>query len=530
MTDKHGSDLTLIDLFCGCGGFSIGMQDAGLRCVAAVDHSEAAIETYKAAHPSVGHALAKDLRSYRPSSLAKLIGTNHVDVIVGGPPCQGFSKARAANGNNHGQSPTADGRRDLYKEFLRFVEFFKPKVFVMENVPGIRTAVGGRFFTQVQAESRAHGYRVIPFEINSWQFGVPQKRIRQLIIGTLNNLPYFSPEQEILATHALPGEKNAESLLPFISLGEAIGDLPLVRRDDTKFFRHYDLARRKKHIETYGDRFVYGVLKADEVTTLTGHFCRVQSDRDLRDFAKLKEGENSKQALARGVEMEFPYNRESFKDRYTKQSRNGLCSTIVAHMKKDGLMYIHPTQNRTLSPREAARIQSFPDTFPLPTIQSHSYEQIGNAFPPLVAKAVGAGIKRYLSESLRRTTKRKTRAISLPKTRNKAINFLENFIESVCIERLIEEVPKNEFMQVWAAITALHPRLHPDSAIKPGREISPGPERGVSLVLEPYYIESGWPVELIPVAIEARRRFQRGELLIDDYYCSHAIDFAYQAR
>ena len=502
------------------------MQDAGLRCIAAIDHSEAAIETYKAAHPTVGHALAKDLRSYRPSTLAKLIGTNHVDVIVGGPPCQGFSKARAANGNNHGQSPTADGRRDLYKEFLRFVEFFKPRVFVMENVPGIRTAVGGRFFTQVQAESRGYGYRVIPFEVNSWQFGVPQKRVRQLIIGTLDNLPYFSPELEVIATHALPGEKNAMNLLPFVSLGEAIGDLPPVKRGDTQFFRRYDLARRKKHIDTYGDRFTYEVLKADKVAILTGHFCRVQSDRDLRDFAKLKEGENSKQALARGVAMEFPYNRESFKDRYTKQSRNGLCSTIVAHMKKDGLMYIHPTQNRTLSPREAARIQSFPDSFPLPTIQSHSYEQIGNAFPPLVAKAVGKGIKNYLSNKSTSRIKGATH-LTPPKTRNTAIKLLEEFIESISISRPIESVSKEEFVAVWVALSALHSNIHPDTALRPGGDISPGPRRGVSLMLEPIYIQSGWPVELVPIAVEARRRYECGLLDKDDYYCSAVISFAY---
>jgi len=521
---------TLIDLFCGCGGFSSGMIDAGFDCIAAVDMDEAAITTFQEAHPNVKHVLQRNLSSFWPSDLSKIIGLQKVDVIVGGPPCQGFSKARQADGSNHGANPTPDDRRELYKDFLRYVKFFKPKVFVMENVPGIKTAVGGKFFTKIQADSRALGYRVVPFEVKAWRYGVPQKRIRQLIIGTPADLPYFIPEHQIVATHALPTDDDYEILEPYVSLGEAIGDLPPVRKLDARFFREYDQGRLKKHLSVFGERYVFDVLRVNKSKLITGHFCRAHSERDLRDFARLKEGETSKHAIARGVKMEFPYDRENFKDRYTRQSRSELCSTIVAHLKRDGLMYIHPTQNRSLSPREAARIQSFPDTFPLPSVQSYAYQQIGNAFPPLVAKAVGIGIKSYLRKCPQRVAKKKTKAITLPKTRNKAISFIETFIESVCMERLIEEVPKKEFIQVWAAITAVHPQLHPDSALKPGREISPGPKRGVSLILEPFYIESGWPVELIPVAVEARRRFQRGELLIDDYYCSHAIELAYQAR
>lgn len=122
---------------------------------------------------------------------------------------------------------------------------------------------------------------------------------------------------------------------------------------------------------------------------LTAHRARPHSERDLRDFALLKEGENSKEAMDRGVEFEFPYDKENFKDRYTRQHRMEACSTIVAHQSKDGLMFVHPTQNRSLTPLEAARVQSFPDWFEFPIAHTHQFRVIGNTAPPLVSEAVG---------------------------------------------------------------------------------------------------------------------------------------------
>src|SRR4029453_19074563 len=119
----------------------------------------------------------------------------------------------------------------------------------------------------------------------------------------------------------------------------------------------------------------------------------------------LKEGETSLQAINRGEHMEFPYDRESFKDRYTRQHRNEPCSTIVAHLSKDGLMFIHPTQKRSLTPREAARIQSFPDWFQFPVVRTQQFRVIGNAVPPLVAEAVGGEVLAFLQRSTQRTPK-----------------------------------------------------------------------------------------------------------------------------
>jgi len=514
--------LTYVDLFSGCGGFSLGLEWAGLKCLAAVDFNAPAIETFRANHPQVPHALVKDLTAFRPEHLDKLIAPERVDLIVGGPPCQGFSKARQVDGANHGERLVHDTRRDLYKEFLRYVKYYQPKVFIMENVPGLRSAAGGEFFTRVQVESRELGYRVIPYEVEAWRFGVPQKRIRQLFIGTRRELPLFIPDRYIKHTHAGIGESTDSGLEAPITLGEAIGDLVEIVAGDDQFTRKYDSDLRKAHVKRYGKRYIYDVLQANKAKLLTAHAARPHSQRDLRDFLRLREGENSKQAIARGEKMEFPYDRENFKDRYTRQHRDGLCSTIVAHLKKDGLMFIHPVQCRSLTPREAARVQSFPDTFILPQLPTNSFAQIGNAVPPLVGKAMGLAVKEYVTAAVDSDRVAPKMTAKLPADREAAIAQLEQFVESLFL-RPLPNLSKEEFLAAWWAVGFLHPNLHPDAAMDDGKVLSKGPRRGVSFVLEPFYVRSGWPVELIPIASEARRRFDEGLLSQDEYYCSAAV-------
>ncbi len=514
--------LTFIDLFSGCGGFSLGLEWSGLKCLAAADFNESAIETFRANHPDVPHALVRDLTKFRPEELGKLLGPQAVDLVVGGPPCQGFSKARQVDGANHGGRLVHDSRRDLYKEFLRHVVYFQPSMFVMENVPGLKSAAGGEFFTRVQVESREIGYRVSPYEVKAWRFGVPQKRMRQLIIGTRRELPIFIPDRYMRPTHGDPDASELGGLEPTVTLGEAIGDLPEIFAGDDRVERSYDKELRKAHVKRYGRRYTYDVLQAHKAGTLTGHFARAHSQRDIRDFIRLREGETSRQALKRGVEMEFPYDRENFKDRYTKQHRDQLCSTIVAHLQKDGLMFIHPTQTRSLTPREAARIQSFPDTFKFPPQVTHAYPQIGNAVPPLVGRAMGLAVKEYLSAPESGDTVIARMDVQLPTSREVAIKQLEAFVESLFLKNLVQ-LPKREFLKAWWAVGYLHPHLHPDAALANGKELSLGPRRGVSFVLEPFYVRSGWPVELIPLAVEARRRFEQGLLAEDEYYCSAAV-------
>lgn len=514
--------LKFVDLFSGCGGFSLGLEWAGLRCLAAIDFNESAIETFKRNHPEVPVALVKDLTKFAPKELDKALGSTPVDVIVGGPPCQGFSKARQVGGSNHGDRLVYDPRRELYREFLKYVAYYQPSVFVMENVPGIRSAAGGAFFTAVQADSRELGYRIIPYEALAWRFGVPQKRIRQLIIGTRRELPLFIPERYFRETHVDLGAPVQSGKQPAVTLGEAIGDLPEVLAGDERHVRQHDLEMRKAHITRYGSRYTYGVLEAHKANELVGHAARPHSLRDMRDFVRLREGENSRAAIARGVAMEFPYDREHFKDRYTRQHRDQLCSTIVAHLKKDGLMFIHPTQTRSLTPREAARVQSFPDTFEFPQERTRSYSEIGNAVPPLVGKAVGLAITDYLTQPEMADAVTASINAHLPLSRALAITQLEDFIELMQM-RDLAQLSTAEFLKAWWAVGYLHPNLHPDAALDSGKELSPGPKRGVSFVLEPYYVRSGWPVELIVLAKEARRRFDAKLLAEDEYYCSAAV-------
>jgi DNA (cytosine-5)-methyltransferase 1 len=374
---------TFLDLFCGCGGFSLGMERAGFRCLAALDFNKEAIATFRANFPEVPHVLEKDLTTFAPSQLASLIGTDRVDVITGGPPCQGFSGARKVDGANHGERLKDDPRRLLFREYLRYVGHFRPRVFVMENVLGIQTAAGGAYFTAVQHEARLLGYRVVAQVADAFALGVPQKRRRQLIVGVREDLPGFFPREIPPAPRAFPGT----------TLGPAIGDLPPLEAGEGEEDVEYDLDRRRRHLAKWGQvarRYLYRVLEVARAPLLNAHRARPHSARDLRDFARLREGESSAQAMRRGVEFEWPYSKEHFKDRYTRQSRRKPCSTIVAHLSKDGLMFIHPTQARSLTAREAARVQSFPDWFWFPVARTHQFRIIGNAVPLFSEFAKGA--------------------------------------------------------------------------------------------------------------------------------------------
>lgn len=511
--------LTYIDLFCGCGGFTLGMDRAGLRCLAAIDFNKEAITVFKKNLSHVPHILDNDLTQFPASELAGLLGTDDVvDVIVGGPPCQGFSTVRQADGANHGKRLIEDTRRHLYQEFLRYVEFFRPKAFVMENVLGIRSASGGEYFTRVQKEARAIGYRVHAQVEDCVELGLPQKRRRQLFIGTRLDLPdYFQPTI-----------KPAPRACDHPPLWEAIGDLPPIKADGGDDISDYDMNRRKSHVANFGRRYLYGVLEVARAKKLTAHRARPHSERDLSDFALLKEGENSQQAMKRGVRFKFPYDKETFKDRYTRQHRAEPCSTIVAHLSKDGLMFIHPTQNRSLTAREAARIQSFPDWFDFPVSRTHQYRVIGNAVPPLVSEAIGIAIKSYLEKAMTKSKRSKFLIEPLPKNDNQAIQWLMTLVQAVD-NKTLRKLSVADFKRGWFSVGFLYPGLHPDGAIDHGKEHSSEvtnhlQDRAVEpFLLAPCYVKSGWPVVLAPIAKEAWRRYETDELKNDEFYCSDAV-------
>jgi DNA (cytosine-5)-methyltransferase 1 len=528
---------TYIDLFCGCGGFSLGLDRAGLQCLAAIDHDPHAVNTFKKNISGVEHVLEHDLTTFLPEDLAKVIGETKVDIIIGGPPCQGFSKVRMVDGSNHGKRTVEDPRRLLYKNYLHYVEFFQPSIFVMENVPGIRSAAGGAFFASVQADARKLGYRVHSSTVCAWHYGVPQKRERQLIIGTICDLPLFSMNLYVPQSHEDPadpvsrrrpkeqraGRGRPRTLEKAVTLWEAIGDLPAVRAGGGEFNTAYDAARGAAHLEAYGRRYLLDVLQVHKSEALTAHVARPHSERDLRDFDRLREGETSRDAIARDVKMEFPYDRENFKDRYTRQHRNGLCSTIVAHLSKDGLMFIHPTQRRSLTVREAARVQSFPDWFLFPEARTVAFRLVGNAVPPLLGEAIGLGLKKYLGSAL------PAGALSpLPASPEQAMEWLGPAVDAAAATRRLRALSAADFKKAWFSIGYLHNWLHPDGAADNGDRIISKVHQPTLLtavapeIAVPAYECSGWPIRLVPVAREAARRFQQGQLRFDEYYCSEA--------
>lgn len=510
--------LTCIDLFCGCGGFTLGIERAGFHVVAAIDLDEHAISVFRKNFPRVGEALQKDLTRFPPEKLAELLGTDAVDLIVGGPPCQGFSTVRQRDGANHGPRLVKDTRRSLYKEFLKYVEFFQPRLFVMENVPGIKSAAGGAYFCQVQDEARKTGYRVHAQIEKAVSLGVPQKRQRQLIIGTRLDVPEFFAGELAPAPHAVASP----------TLGEAIGDLPPVRAGAGDEDAEYDMRRRRAHVKRYGRSYLYGALEVQHATRLTAHRARPHSDRDLRDFARLREGEHCAEAMKRGEIFEFPYDKSSFKDRYTRQHRNRPCSTIVAHMSKDGLMFIHPTQNRSLTPREAARIQSFPDWFEFPIARTHQFRVIGNAVPPLVAEAVGLAAVEYLERAMKREKRMRLGLAPLPSSQAEALQWLGAVLKSAD-DGTLRRLTAVAFRKGWYSVGFLFAGLHPDSALEHGTELSTDADNvpAISAVeprlLAPFFVQSGWPVVLAPIASEAWRRYEAKELRDEEFYCSEAV-------
>lgn len=517
-----------IDLFCGCGGFSLGMERAGFQCLAAIDFNKEAVQVFKANFPHVPHALEKDLTQFTPAELEKLTGTREVDVIVGGPPCQGFSQARQVDGSNHGDRIIEDPRRHLYQRFLAFAKHFRPKVFVMENVLGIRSASGGEYFTRVQAEGRALGYRVVPREEDATKLGVPQNRKRQLFIGIRLDVPGY------LAGELMPAPRAA--CFGKVTLGDAIMDLPAIAAGSGAQEMDYDMRLRQRHTRGNRHHFIHRVLQVRRASRLTAHESRPQSDRDLRDFARLHEGENCKQAMRdRGIEFEFPYDKSSFKDRYTRQSRGRPCSTIVAHMSKDGLMFIHPTQQRSLTPREAARVQTFPDWFQFPVTRTHQFRVIGNAVPPLVGEAVGHAVADILDGALATDAKVipfrpvAAKVETLPSSHRQALDWLAAL--AVLTRHQLRKVDDAAFLRGWHALLYLYPDLHPDNAIDHGES----KERAEShchqqLDLSERYARSGWPVTLELIGREAWRRYEAALLDEDDFYCVEAQRAGFAVR
>ena len=275
------------------------------------------------------------------------------------------------------------------------------------------------------------------------------------------------------------------------------------------------------------EHYLENILEVGKAAKLTAHRARPHNEKDLRDFACLREGEHSGEAEARGVKMEFLYKRTCFTDRYKRQHREELCSTIVAHLSKDGLGFIHPTQNRSLTPREAARVQSFPDWFRFPVARTHQFRLIGNAVPPLVGEAVAEEVCSFLLNAKPVHETIPFDISPLPNTEEQAVEWLRPLLDLPPLA--LRHISPDEFKRAWLSIAFLYMGLHPDGALDHGEAICRQPPSDYQplrqiepRLLSPYYERSGWPVVLAPIAREAWRRYRNDQLKEDEFYCSEA--------
>ncbi|MFN2475337.1 MAG: DNA cytosine methyltransferase [Chthoniobacterales bacterium] len=231
-----------------------------------IDLDEHAITTFRKNFPKETLVLRKDLTKFPPDRLAAKLGVNHVDVIVGGPPCQGFSTVRQVGAANHGPRVRKDKRRWLFRPFLAYVAAFRPRFFVMENVMGIQSAAKGKFFTMVQSEARKLGYLVNAQVEEAWKLGVPQTRRRQLIIGVRDDIAGFFPSELEPATRAgTPHEGRP-------SLWDAIGDLPPLSAGTGTEECEYDLPVRVNHLRERGApcrHYLENIVEIDAAKCLT---------------------------------------------------------------------------------------------------------------------------------------------------------------------------------------------------------------------------------------------------------------------
>ena len=306
----------------------------------------------------------------------------------------------------------------------------------------------------------------------------------------------------------IPNLEPTTRSLPRPTLGAAISDLPEL--DAGEGTRHYDAYLTKKATkDRKSRRYLETVAEWDASLRLTNHFARPHSARDLRDFARLSEGETSAKALRRGVKFESPYNRSSFKDQFTRQSRKEPCSTIVAHLSKDGLMFIHPTQNRSLTPREAARVQTFPDWFEFPELQTHAFRLIGNAVPPVVSEAIGMALHTFLASC------RKGQVRIKPDAHVERISRIANLSPSQ-----IRALSSADLVLALASVLLLVPNLHPlNAADTKGAtydDVNCIPE-AKALILQ-RYMRSGWPVALRIFGREISRRIENDLLSVGGLY------------
>lgn len=374
---------TFIDLFAGCGGLSLGLEQAGFEVVFMNEMVDTFASTYLANHHlKEGQYFIGDINELN-ECLDKYSGIfknpdKPITLVCGGPPCQGFSMANR-------QRIIDDPRNQLYKAYLQFLSEIRPQFFIMENVKGMANKFDEIIanFKEYLGEEYLYDYRLLKVQ----DFGIPQNRERFIMIGNRMGIDPNEIFTEI-ERHKRP---------PFV-LRDALFGLPHLEARKEKNKGEYESLECgfTERDFSYPDTDFYHFINGDRVITkLYNHKNRYNNLRDIEIFRRLPQGANS---LHESIQDIMPYKRRNniFKDKYFKLDENQICKTITSHMKYDCNMYIHPWEARGLSPREAARIQTFPDDFVLKGPQNSWYAQVGNAVPVKFAEVIGKSIMKFL--------------------------------------------------------------------------------------------------------------------------------------
>ena len=369
----------LVDLFAGCGGLSIGMEQAGFTPWFVNEIVPIFCNTYKCNHKLPdSHYYVGDINQLN-KDIAKFQDIlSDISIVCGGPPCQGFSTANR-------QRIIDDPRNNLYKAYLQFLSVVRPKFFVMENVRGMANKI--EEIKQNFREYLGEEYQFDAAVLQAQDFGVPQNRKRLIMIGNrmgINPAEIFAEiEKQKRPAFVL---KDALEGLPELQARAEKGRSDIENSISGFSVCDFDYPKTDFY------RFINGDRSLDK---LYNHKNRYNNPRDIEIFSRLPQGGDS---LHPSIADIMPYSRRNhiFKDKYFKLEEGKICKTITSHMKYDCNMYIHPWQARGLSPREAARIQTFPDDYVLTGPQNSWYAQVGNAVPVKLAKAIGDAIMKFL--------------------------------------------------------------------------------------------------------------------------------------
>ncbi len=380
---KKLNKYNVIDLFCGAGGFSLGFVQNDYEIKYAIDNQECCIETYRHNHPEVPneYIVCDSIENSIDAMKLKLSGLD-VDVVIGGPPCQGFSIANR-------QRLIDDPRNKLYKYFVRSVDALNPKFFVMENVQGILNLE-----SQIIEDfsNLSSPYKVKAIKINAMDYGVPQNRKRVLFIGTRLNIDIDGIIKNI---YDLRKEINRTVLKDALYKMRSLQANTIKNSTTKDSIKSGAIIEKNKYTET--NDYLETINLGKKIKYVYNHKARYNNSRDIEIFSKLNQGDRSDDPKIIDI-MPYASRNNIFKDKYFRLQEDKVSKTITAHMKYDCNMYIHPNEARGLTPREAARIQSYPDDYFFCGPYTKTFMQIGNSVPPLVSRTLARALKFVLDE------------------------------------------------------------------------------------------------------------------------------------